>query len=410
MSFALLVVASSVSAAVVHPARQAHIDAVNAASTTWRAAAHPRFAAAPPGASAPMLGAKGDMKLEVAAAKARGDVVDYVPRGGAAPEAFDSAARWPECAKLIGDIRDQSNCGCCWAFAGAEAASDRQCIATGGAVAVPLSAQDVCFNANVDGCDGGQIITPWTYVAKAGAVTGGQYNGTGPFGAGLCADWFAPHCHHHGPRGDDPYPAEGDAGCPSEKSPKGPEACGATAAAGHDAFAADKHTFAGDVQTASGEAAIMAMIAEGGPVETAFTAKDRRGDARARARAPPPDPPRALGLRGLRELRGRHLPPRHRRGGRRPRREIRRLGRRERHQVLEGRELLEPLLGRGGLLPHPPRQQRGRHRGPGHGQPRGRQVDARGRLGLAARPGTRPRARSAPPRAASTAPSRSSSR
>ena len=171
MSFALLVVASSVSAAVVHPARQAHIDAVNAAATTWRAAAHPRFAAAPPGASAPMLGAKGDMKLEVAAAKARGDVVDYVPRGGAAPEAFDSAARWPACAKLIGDIRDQSNCGCCWAFAGAEAASDRQCIATGGAVAVPLSAQDVCFNANVDGCDGGQIVTPWTYVAKTGAVT-----------------------------------------------------------------------------------------------------------------------------------------------------------------------------------------------------------------------------------------------
>ncbi|KAH8095263.1 transferase [Aureococcus anophagefferens] len=223
-----------------------------------------------PGASAPMLGAKGDMKLEVAAAKARGDVVDYVPRGGAAPEAFDSAARWPECAALIGDIRDQSNCGCCWAFAGAEAASDRQCIATGGAVAVPLSAQDVCFNANVDGCDGGQIVTPWTYVAKAGAVTGGQYNGTGPFGAGLCAAWFAPHCHHHGPRGDDPYPAEGDAGCPSEKSPKGPEACDATASAGHDAFAADKHTFAGEVQTASGEAAIMAMIAEGGPVYEDF--------------------------------------------------------------------------------------------------------------------------------------------
>ena len=152
---------------------------------------------------------------------------------------------------------------------------------------MPLSAQDVCFNANVDGCDGGQIVTPWTYVAKAGAVTGGQYNGTGPFGAGLCADWFAPHCHHHGPRGDDPYPAEGDAGCPSEKSPKGPEACDATAAAGHDAFAADKHTFAGDVQTASGEAAIMAMIAEGGPVETAFTVADRRGDD-ARARASPP--------------------------------------------------------------------------------------------------------------------------
>ena len=44
---------------------------------------------------------------------------------------------WPKCAKVIGDIRDQSMCGCCWAFAGAEAASDRLCIATNGTVAVP---------------------------------------------------------------------------------------------------------------------------------------------------------------------------------------------------------------------------------------------------------------------------------
>jgi len=50
------------------------------------------------------------------------------------PDAFDSAVNWPTCAKMINDIRDQSNCGCCWAFAGAEAASDRMCIATKGAL------------------------------------------------------------------------------------------------------------------------------------------------------------------------------------------------------------------------------------------------------------------------------------
>ena len=40
---------------------------------------------------------------------------------------------------------DQSNCGCCWAFAGAEAASDRMCIATKGKTMVPISAQDVSW-------------------------------------------------------------------------------------------------------------------------------------------------------------------------------------------------------------------------------------------------------------------------
>ena len=55
-----------------------------------------------------------------------------------APTEFDSATNWPNCAvtfffneandvksyheKTIGDIRDQSMCGCCWAFAAAEAA------------------------------------------------------------------------------------------------------------------------------------------------------------------------------------------------------------------------------------------------------------------------------------------------
>jgi len=41
---------------------------------------------------------------------------------------------------VIGDIRDQSNCGCCWAFAGASAASDRMCIATKGELMAPRAA------------------------------------------------------------------------------------------------------------------------------------------------------------------------------------------------------------------------------------------------------------------------------
>ena len=72
-----------------------------------------------------------------------GEIEEYVPRPtlAAPPAAFDSATNWPACAKTIGDIRDQSNCGCCWAFGGAEAASDRMCIASGASLLLPLSAQ-----------------------------------------------------------------------------------------------------------------------------------------------------------------------------------------------------------------------------------------------------------------------------
>merc|ERR1712232_944181 len=188
-----------------------------------------------------------------------------------APDNFDSEQHWPQCAKIIGDIRDQSNCGCCWAFAGAEAASDRMCITTNASIMVPLSAQDVCFCGSDDGCDGGQIDEPWDYIKESGAVTGGQYQGTGPFGKGMCSDFSLPHCHHHGPQGKDPFPAEGKPGCPSEQSPKCPSTCDADAKGEHKDFAADKYTYKGETQTASGERNVQKMIMSGGPVETAFT-------------------------------------------------------------------------------------------------------------------------------------------
>jgi len=187
------------------------------------------------------------------------------------PESFDSETNWPACAKVIGDIRDQSMCGCCWAFAASSAASDRLCIATNASMMVPLSAQDVCFCASDDGCNGGDIESPWDYIKNSGAVTGGQYQGSGPFGEGLCADFSMPHCHHHGPQGDDPYPAEGKPGCPQQTSPSCPNTCDASAKAPHNNFAADKFNFDGEVISASGEQNIAEAILKGGPVETAFT-------------------------------------------------------------------------------------------------------------------------------------------
>merc|ERR1712159_236287 len=107
------------------------------------------------------------------------------------------------------------------------------CIATNATHMMPLSAEDVCFCASDDGCQGGQIDQPWDYINSDGAVTGGQFQGSGPFGAGFCSDFTLPHCHHHGPQGNDPYPAEGTKGCPNQRSPACPTKCGANASRTH---------------------------------------------------------------------------------------------------------------------------------------------------------------------------------
>jgi cathepsin B len=257
----------------VHPERAIMVSELNTLpGMTWKAAVNGRFASQAPGAAKPLCGVKGDWAAQIRARIDAGEIDEFVAdESMEIPTEFDSATNWPHCAKTIGDIRDQSNCGCCWAFAGAEAASDRMCIATEGKMLMPLSAQDVCFCANPNGCDGGMIDTPFDFIASKGAVTGGQYESSGPFGAGYCSDFTLPHCHHHGPVGKDPYPSEGQPGCESQTSPSCPSECGANASAPHNSFASDKYTFEGRTVSASGEKAIQQLIMTGGPVETAFS-------------------------------------------------------------------------------------------------------------------------------------------
>ena len=99
-------------------------------------------------------------------------------------------------------------------------------------------------------------------------VTGGQYQGTGPFGKGYCADFSLPHCHHHGPQGKDPYPDENKPGCPAtEESPQCPTACASSAKAPYDDFEKVRYSFKGEVNSVDSDAdAIAKEIMTNGPV------------------------------------------------------------------------------------------------------------------------------------------------
>lgn len=247
--------------------RQKLIDEINnTPGVKWKAGHNDRFRGQPIEAVKPLLGVTADSHEKLLAAAAI-----YQAKNLTVPDSFDSETNWPKCAKVIGDIRDQSMCGCCWAFAGASAMSDRLCIATEGKYMVPLSAQEACFCSNPDGCQGGQVNVPWDYLAQNGLATGGQYNGTGPFGAGYCNDFSLPHCHHHGPQGNDPYPAEGTPGCPQQESPQCPSDCDAAAVAPHNDFQKDRYTNDGQTTMYPDEQSIMEAIMTSGPVECAFS-------------------------------------------------------------------------------------------------------------------------------------------
>merc|ERR1719493_421087 len=75
------------------------------------------------------------------------------------------------------EIRDQANCGSCWAFGSVEAMTDRICIASNGTKNVHLSAEDVtsCDKFGDMGCNGGVPSTVYSYYRTFGVVDGGNY-------------------------------------------------------------------------------------------------------------------------------------------------------------------------------------------------------------------------------------------
>lgn len=101
----------------------------------------------------------------------------------ALPDTFDARQKWPACNGVIGNIRNQAQCGSCWAVAAASVFSDRKCIATDGKLQSSFSGLDTlscCKGTCGNGCEGGYPSRAWQWLVSTGVVTGGSYtNKTG---------------------------------------------------------------------------------------------------------------------------------------------------------------------------------------------------------------------------------------
>jgi cathepsin B len=100
------------------------------------------------------------------------------------PASFNASVQWPGC---IHPVRDQGQCGSCWAFAASEVLSDRLCIASNGSVNVILSPQYLvsCNDILDHGCNGGTPLFSWWFMDSTGMVTDScltyqSGNGTNP--------------------------------------------------------------------------------------------------------------------------------------------------------------------------------------------------------------------------------------
>lgn len=87
---------------------------------------------------------------------------------GSLPDDFDASVHWQG---LIHPIRNQMNCGSCWAFSASEVLSDRVAIASGKPSPV-LSPQDLVSCDTSDyGCRGGYLDRAWKYLVNTGIAT-----------------------------------------------------------------------------------------------------------------------------------------------------------------------------------------------------------------------------------------------
>ncbi|VDP29690.1 unnamed protein product [Soboliphyme baturini] len=93
------------------------------------------------------------------------------------PEFFDARKKWSVC-KWMGFIRDQSNCGSCWAVSSAAVMSDRHCVFSDGKFQPYISDENIlsCCHTCGRGCLYGYPFLAFEYWIKKGVPTGSPQN------------------------------------------------------------------------------------------------------------------------------------------------------------------------------------------------------------------------------------------
>jgi cathepsin B len=156
-----------------------------------------------------------------------GGAAPAVQANTALPASFDARDQWGAC---IHPVRNQLDCGSCWAFAASEVLSDRLCIASNKSVDVVLSPQDLlsCEKLNLK-CEVGSLPNwAWSFLESRG----------------ICSDECAPY-------------ASGDGHVPP---------CPKTCESGQTLT----RYKAQNTRHVQGEAAIMQEMYEKGPVDVTF--------------------------------------------------------------------------------------------------------------------------------------------
>ncbi|KAG9390653.1 Papain family cysteine protease [Carpediemonas membranifera] len=116
------------------------------------------------------------------------------------PESFDSRDKWGASCPTVKEIRNQAQCGSCWAFGAAESSSDRYCIAKG--ESVKFSAQWLVSCDHTDhGCNGGAMYNVWNYIKNYGIVPNSclsykSAQGDVPACPSTCEDGSAPQKYY----------------------------------------------------------------------------------------------------------------------------------------------------------------------------------------------------------------------
>lgn len=235
-------------------------------ATTWKAGHSVRFANATIADVKVMLGTimPGEKGHQFPAQQK----TQFKLKGSIIPESFDVRENWPSCSSVTGRVRDQSNCGSCWAFGSTEAFNDRYCIATGDADTIfsPDDTNACCNGIHCMfsmGCNGGQPAGAWDWFTKTGVSTGKDNADTG--NGDSCKPYSFPSCAHH------VEPPEGLDSCEDLPTYKTPTCTSSCYEENYDTtYSKDKH-FASSSYSVRGEENMKLEMMEKGTLSVALS-------------------------------------------------------------------------------------------------------------------------------------------